>query len=82
MTFASGEKVVRRLAEISPGEHEVTIDLSRVSSINGSARKMLLEAMRRLSADGHVVGLADPGRRLPDPDLGDGTRPQFRRASR
>lgn len=82
MTFASGEKVVRRLAEIAPGENEVTIDLSRVSSINGSARRMLLEAMRRLSVDGHVVGLADPGRRLPDPDLGDGTRPQFRRAAR
>ena len=82
MTFASGEKVVRRLAEIEPGANEVTIDLSRVSSINGTARRMLLEAMRRLSMDGHVVGLADPGRRLPDPDLGDGTRPQFRRASR
>lgn len=82
MTFASGEKVVRRLAEIEPGENEVTIDLSRVSSINGSARRMLLEAMRRLSVDGHVVGLSDPGRRLPNPDLGDGTRPQFRRATR
>ena len=82
MTFASAELVLRRLAEIPPGPDEVTIDLSRVSSVNTSARRMLLDGMRRLIADGHVVGLADPSRRLPDPDLGDGTRPAFRRAAR
>ena len=82
MTFASAEQVLRRLAEIPEGPSEVTLDLSRVSSVNASARRMLLEAMTRLSADGHVVGLADPGRRLPRPDLGDGTRPVNRRAAR
>ena len=82
MTFASAEQVLRRLAEIPAGPGEVTLDLSRVSSVNTSARRMLLDAMRRLAADGHVVGLADPGRRLPQPDLGDGTRPVTRRASR
>lgn len=82
MTFASAEQVLRRLAEIPEGPSEVTLDLSRVSSVNTSARRMLLEAMTRLSADGHVVGLADPGRRLPQPDLGDGTRPVNRRAAR
>src|SRR5699024_1375689 len=82
MTFAGGEKVVRTLAEIPDDFSEVTLDFSRVSVVNGSARRMLLEAMRRLSAEGHVVGLAAPGRRLPDPDLGDGTRPVFRRAAR
>jgi glutaminase len=82
MTFASAEQVLRRLAEIPEGPSEVTLDLSRVSSVNTSARRMLLEAMTRLSADGHVVGLADPGRRLPRPDLGDGTRPVNRRAAR
>ena len=82
MTFASAEQVVRRLAEIPPGPGEVTLDLSRVSSVNSSGRRMLLEAMRRLGVDGHVVGLADPGRRLPAPDLGDGTRPVTRRAAR
>ena len=82
MTFASAEQVLRRLAEIPEGPSEVTLDLSRVSSVNTSARRMLLEAMTRLSADGHVVGLADPGRRLTRPDLGDGTRPVNRRAAR
>ncbi|KAA0918483.1 glutaminase [Dietzia sp. ANT_WB102] len=82
MTFASAEQVLRRLAEIPEGPGEVTLDFSRVSSVNSSARRMLLEAMRRLSVDGHVVGLADPGRRLPQPDLGDGTRPVTRRAAR
>ncbi len=82
MTFASAEQVLRRLAEIPPGPGEVTLDLSRVSSVNASGRRMLLEAMRRLGVDGHVVGLADPGRRLPAPDLGDGTRPVTRRAAR
>ena len=82
MTFASAEQVLRRLAEIPEGPSEVTLDLSRVSSVNASARRMLLEAMTRLLADGHVVGLADPGRRLPRPDLGDGTRPVNRRAAR
>ncbi|AVZ40740.1 MULTISPECIES: glutaminase [unclassified Dietzia] len=82
MTFASAEQVLRRLAEIPPGDGEVTLDLSRVSSVNATARRMLLESMRRLSSDGHLVGLADPGRRLPDPDLGDGSRPVTRRATR
>ncbi|TCW23328.1 glutaminase [Dietzia cinnamea] len=82
MTFASAEQVLRRLAEIPEGPEEVTLDLSRVSSVNASARRMLLEAMRRLADDGHTVGLADPGRRLPEPDLGDGTRPVTRRAAR
>ncbi|HMT50407.1 MAG TPA: glutaminase, partial [Dietzia sp.] len=82
MTFASAEQVLRRLAEIPPGPGEVTLDLSRVSSVNSSARRMILEAMRRLGVDGHLVGLADPGRRLPAPDLGDGTRPVTRRAAR
>lgn len=82
MTFASAELVLRRLAEIPPGDGEVTLDLSRVSSVNTSARRMLLDGMRRLAADGHIVGLADPGRRLPDPDLGDGARPVPRRSSR
>lgn len=82
MTFASAELVLRRLAEIPPGPGEVTIDLSRVSSVNTSARRMLLDGMRRLAADGHQVGLADPGRRLPDPDLGGGARPVARRAAR
>ena len=82
MTFASAEQVLRRLAEIPEGPEEVTLDLSRVSSVNASARRMLLEAMRRLADDGHTVGLVDPSRRLPEPDLGDGTRPVTRRAAR
>lgn len=81
MTFASAELVLRRLAQIPRGPGEVTLDLSRVSSVNTSARRMLLDGMRRLLADGHVVGLADPGERLPDPDLGDGVRPVTRPAA-
>jgi glutaminase len=73
--------VLRRLAQIPRGPGEVTLDLSRVSSVNTSARRMLLDGMRRLLADGHVVGLADPGERLPDPDLGGGVRPVTRPAA-
>ena len=82
MTFASAEQVLRRLVEIPPGDSEVTLDLSRVSSVNRSARRMLIEGMSRLSADGHTVGLADPSRRLPQPQLSDGSRPVTRRAAR
>src|SRR5699024_8155737 len=82
MTFASAEQVLRRLAEIPAGPGAAPLDLRRVASVSASARRTLREAMTRLSADGHVVGLADPGRRLPRPDLGDGTRPVNRRAAR
>src|SRR5690606_36639221 len=43
MTFASAALVLRRVAEIRPGDGEVTLDLSRVSSVNTSARRMLLD---------------------------------------
>lgn len=82
MTFASAELVLRRLAEIPAGSGEVTLDLSRVSSVNTSARRILVEGMSRLSADGHVVGLADPSGRLRDVVLSDGSRPVARKAAR
>lgn len=72
--FAGAEKIVREFAETPPVEARVALDLSRVYSIDGVARRMLLEAIRRLTLDGHDVYLVDPESILPDPNPGDGGR--------
>ena len=76
MTFATAELVLRQFEEIPAGPQTVTVDLEHVSTVNPTARRMLLEGMRRLMLDGHTVTLADPSRRLPDPDVGGGRRPE------
>lgn len=70
--FAAAERVLQQLSGEPPDERVLVVDLSNVHSIEDIARRMLLEAMRRLRLDGHSVHLVDEGDVLPDPDPGDG----------
>ncbi|WP_420039091.1 glutaminase [Gordonia sp. MP11Mi] len=72
--FASAERVLRDLEDVPLTQKTVAISLVRVISVGDVARRMLLEAIRRLTLDGHDVYLIDPDRVLPDPDPGDGGR--------
>ncbi len=74
LQFAGAERLVRHLAE---AEHHgaVVVDLTRVHSVNAVARRLLLEAFRRLEHEGRQVLLVDPDETLPDPDVGDGVGP-------
>lgn len=70
--FTGAERVVTRLTEHPPHERRLALDMTGVHSISGIARRMLLEATRRLREDGHEVFLADGEDVLPSPDPGDG----------
>ena len=72
--FAGAERVVQEAMSIAPTEVGVALDLTRVSSIDDVARRVLLEVARRLTLDGHEVYLVDPESIMPDPDPGDGGR--------
>ncbi len=73
--FAEAESVLRTIAQEPEGSGVVVLDMTRVHEINGAARRMLLEGVRRLHLDGHPVRLVDPDGILPDPDAGGGYRP-------
>lgn len=75
LQFAGTERVVRHLTAAADLPPQVVLDLSHVHSVNAVARRMLLEAIRRLTLDGHEVVLVDPDDNLPDPDCGGGVRP-------
>lgn len=77
--FSAAENIVHRLQAIEPGDLPVLFDVSRVDAFLDVGRRMTLEGMRRLRIDGHPIALYDPDRRLPSPDMGDGTFPQERR---
>jgi glutaminase len=72
--FAAAERMVREVADSSPAEQTMAIDVSLVSSIDDVARRMLLEVVRRLTLEGHDVYLVDPESIVPDPDPGNGGR--------
>ncbi len=76
LQFAGAERLVRDLASSADLPAEVLLDLSRVHTVNDVARRMLLEVVRRLVLDGHRVVLVDPDETLPEPDCGDGVRPE------
>lgn len=58
--FAGAERIVREVADTSPREHTVALDLTLVSSIDDVAQRMLMELARRLIIDGCRVILIDP----------------------
>jgi glutaminase len=72
--FAGAERVLREIVETAPSEARVALDLTMVYSIDDVARRMLLEAARRLTLEGHEVYLVDPESMIPEPDPGDGGR--------
>ncbi|WP_063041275.1 glutaminase [Nocardia grenadensis] len=72
--FAGAERIVREILDTAPPEAGVALDFTMVYSIDGVARRMLLEVARRLTLDGHEVYLVDPESMMPDPDPGDGGR--------
>ncbi|MGD7707506.1 glutaminase [Microlunatus sp. Y2014] len=74
--FAGAERLLRDL--VSRADElptELVFDLSDVHAINATARRMILEVIRRLTLEGHHVTLVDPGATLPEPDSGSGVRP-------
>ncbi|NJC24488.1 glutaminase [Arthrobacter pigmenti] len=73
--FAAAERIIRTLAEEPDHETGVVFDLSRVHQLNDVGRRMLLEAISRLTLDGHQVTLIDPETVLNYPDAGGGTHP-------
>lgn len=73
--FAGAERLVRDLADADSLTTDVVLDLSLVHAVNDTARRMLLETVRRLVLEGHHVVLVDPDETLPDPDCGGGIRP-------
>lgn len=74
--FTGAERLLRTLTEQPPEQREVAFDLSRVHQVDPVARRMLLEAVRRLTLDGHELTLIDPEGVLPDPETREGARPQ------
>lgn len=58
--FAGAERIIREFVASDPEETVVAVDFTRVSSVDDVARRMLIEAARRLSLDGHDVYFIDP----------------------
>ena len=67
LNFPTAELVLRRFAEIAPGDCEVVVDLTLVPRINSVGERMLREGLRMLGEDGHPVSLVDPHGRIPNP---------------
>lgn len=74
--FTGAESVLHELEYTQITTRQVVFDLSRVHDVSDIGRRMLLEAMRRLTLDGNEVLLVDPEGTLPDPGPGDGRRPE------
>lgn len=74
LRFATAERLVRRYAEEPPTATRVAIDLERVLAVDDVGRRMLLEAVRRLTLDGYEMYLIDPAGVVPEPDPGTGGR--------
>lgn len=75
VNFSGAEAILYELDGTAPPSGTVVFDVSRVDAFTDVGRRMVLEAMRRLTLDGLEVGLFDPESKLPDPDMGDGNHP-------
>lgn len=58
--FAGAEVLLRVMADIEPGDDEIVLDLSRVTGLDDTGRRMIAEGVARLRADGHEVTTLDP----------------------
>ena len=70
--FMEAERVLRGFAEEPAGASRVIVDLDRVQRANSIAKRMLLEAIRRLHLDGHDVRIVDPWEVLGSAETGSG----------
>jgi glutaminase len=70
--FAGAERLIREIVSTVAEEPSVTIDVSRVHSLNAVAYRMLMEVIRRLSLSGYTAYLIDPEDVVPNPDPGGG----------
>ncbi|MDN5604072.1 MAG: glutaminase, partial [Kocuria sp.] len=68
--FSGAEAILHRMASLECDPGTMVFDLTKVTRLDAMARRMFLEGLRRLTADGHRVELIDPDEVLPDPDLG------------
>lgn len=74
--FTNAEGVVRELIDEPITTARVAFDLTLVRTVLPVGRRILLEVFRRLYIDGIHVALVDPDGHLPDPESGDGYRPE------
>ncbi len=80
--FSGAEAIMHRLAGLECASGTMVFDLSRVTRLDAMARRMFLEGLRRLIADGHRVEIIDPDDVLPDPNLGGDVYPVQRESDR
>lgn len=73
--FTAGAELLDLMESCAEGA-DVVVDVSRVNVFNDVGRRMVLEGLHRLRKDGHRILLRDPDGVLPEPDLGDGHRPE------
>lgn len=65
LQFAEAERLLRKLQADDHRDNTIIFDLSHISLINNVGRRMLLDGIDRLRADGHDVALVDPEHILP-----------------
>lgn len=66
LQFTEAERLLRKLQEEDKGHSTLIFDLSHISLVNDVGRRMLLDGIDRLRADGHDVALIDPEQIVPD----------------
>ena len=64
--FAGAERVIREIVDTPLEGSKVALDVTRVYAVDDVAQKMLLELMRRLTADGYRVYLIDHDETITD----------------
>ncbi|MCL7987115.1 glutaminase [Sphingobacterium sp. lm-10] len=66
LQFSEAERLLRKLQDEDHGDNTIIFDLSHISLVNEVGRRMLLDGIDRLRADGHDIALVDPEHILPD----------------
>ncbi len=65
LQFTDAERLLRKLQEEDQDSGTIILDLSHISLVNDVGRRMLLDGIDRLRADGHNVALVDPENIVP-----------------
>lgn len=66
LQFTEAERLLRKLQDEEQDNSKLVFDLSHISLVNDVGRRMLLDGIDRLRADGHDVALVDPEQILPN----------------